>query len=54
MPKTALGLHYEVTDLQPAWSRLGRGGRPVIFHHGVGASWRYSTSGCQLSPPVIP
>jgi pimeloyl-ACP methyl ester carboxylesterase len=38
MPKTTLGLHYEVMDLQPAWSRLGRGGRPVIFHHGVGAS----------------
>ena len=38
MPKTARGLYYEVTDLRPAWSRNARGGRPVVFHHGVGAS----------------
>ena len=37
MPKTARGLHYEVTDLRPAWQRDRRGGRPVVFHHGVGA-----------------
>ena len=38
MPKTARGLHYEVTDLRPAWVRKGRSSRPVVFHHGVGAS----------------
>lgn len=38
MPKTKRGLHYEVTDLRPAWRR-GKGcGRPVVFHHGVGTS----------------
>lgn len=38
MPRTARGLNYVVTDLRPAWRR-GRGsGRPVVFHHGVGAS----------------
>ena len=37
MPRTARGLHYEMTDLRPAWQRDRRGGRPVVFHHGVGA-----------------
>lgn len=37
MPKTARGLHYEVTDLRPAWLRNRPEGRPVVFHHGVGA-----------------
>ena len=27
-----------MTDLRPPWLRLGQGGRPVVFHHGVGAS----------------
>jgi len=38
MPRTARGLHYEVTDLRPPWLRERRSGRPVVFHHGVGAS----------------
>ncbi len=38
MPKTTRGLYYEVTDLRPAWQRARPGGRPVVFHHGVGAS----------------
>ena len=38
MPKTVRGLHYEVTDLRAAWSRNRPGNRPVVFHHGVGAS----------------
>ena len=49
MPKTKRGLHYAVTDLRPPWlQNLGlqerephgqcRIGRPVVFHHGVGAS----------------
>jgi 3-oxoadipate enol-lactonase len=37
MPRTARGLHYEVTDLRPPWLREKRAGRPVVFHHGVGA-----------------
>jgi 3-oxoadipate enol-lactonase len=37
MPTTARGLHYELTDLRPAWLRDRRSGRPVVFHHGVGA-----------------
>jgi 3-oxoadipate enol-lactonase len=36
MAKTARGLSYTVTDLRPAWGR--QRGRPVVFHHGVGAS----------------
>jgi len=36
MVKTARGLSYTVTDLRPAWARPR--GRPVVFHHGVGAS----------------
>ena len=36
MPKTAAGLYYETIDLRPAWRR--HLGRPVVFHHGVGAS----------------
>jgi len=35
MAKTARGLSYTVTDLRPAWGR--QRGRPVVFHHGVGA-----------------
>jgi len=27
-----------MTDLRPPWLRKGRSGRPVVFHHGVGAS----------------
>jgi 3-oxoadipate enol-lactonase len=38
MPRTARGLHYEVTDLRPTWLRKARNSRPVVFHHGVGAS----------------
>jgi pimeloyl-ACP methyl ester carboxylesterase len=38
MPATARGLHYELTDLRPAWQRKAHGTRPVVFHHGVGAS----------------
>jgi len=38
MPRTARGLHYEVTDLRPPWLRERQSGRPVVFHHGVGAS----------------
>jgi pimeloyl-ACP methyl ester carboxylesterase len=38
MPKTKRGLHYEVTDLRPAWRRGKNGTRPVVFHHGVGTS----------------
>ena len=38
MPKTARGLYYEMMDLRPAWVREGGAGRPVVFHHGVGAS----------------
>jgi pimeloyl-ACP methyl ester carboxylesterase len=38
MPKTARGLNYVVTDLRPAWRRGKDSGRPVVFHHGVGAS----------------
>jgi len=37
MPTTARGLHYELTDLRPAWLRDRSSGRPVVFHHGVGA-----------------
>jgi 3-oxoadipate enol-lactonase len=37
MPITARGLHYELTDLCPAWLRDRCSGRPVVFHHGVGA-----------------
>jgi pimeloyl-ACP methyl ester carboxylesterase len=38
MPQTKRGLHYVVTDLRPAWQRgHGGSGRPVVFHHGVGA-----------------
>ena len=38
MPRTGRGLHYEVTDLRPPWLRERPSGRPVVFHHGVGAS----------------
>jgi 3-oxoadipate enol-lactonase len=38
MPRTGRGLHYEVTDLRPPWLRERRSVRPVVFHHGVGAS----------------
>jgi 3-oxoadipate enol-lactonase len=38
MARTARGLHYEVTDLRAPWLRGRRSGRPVVFHHGVGAS----------------
>lgn len=39
MPQTKRGLEYVVTDLRPAWKRGGRASvRPVVFHHGVGAS----------------
>ena len=38
MPQTAHGLHYAVTDLRPAWLRGRDSSRPVVFHHGVGAS----------------
>ena len=38
MPRTARGLHYEVTDLRAPWLRGRQSGRPVVFHHGVGAS----------------
>jgi 3-oxoadipate enol-lactonase len=38
MPRTARGLHYEVTDLRPPWLPERPSGRPVVFHHGVGAS----------------
>jgi len=38
MPKTARGLHYEVTDLRPAWARGNPANRPVVFHHGIGAN----------------
>ena len=38
MPRTARGLHYEVTDLRAPWLQEKRAGRPVVFHHGVGAS----------------
>ena len=38
MPTTPGGLYYEVTDLRPAWKRDGRAAKPVVFHHGVGAS----------------
>jgi 3-oxoadipate enol-lactonase len=38
MPRTAGGLHYEVTDLRAPWLQEKRAGRPVVFHHGVGAS----------------
>ena len=38
MPRTARGLHYEVTDLRAPWRRGRQSGRPVVFHHGVGAS----------------
>src|SRR5262245_47815046 len=37
MPTTARGLHYEVTDLRAPWLKEKRTGRPVVFHHGVGA-----------------
>ena len=37
MPRTARGLHYEVTDLRAPWLKEKRAGRPVVFHHGVGA-----------------
>lgn len=38
MPRTSRGQHYVVTDLRPAWRRERDSGRPVVFHHGVGAS----------------
>ena len=38
MPRTARGLNYEVTDLRAPWLRERESGRPVVFHHGVGAS----------------
>src|SRR5437588_7157687 len=38
MPRTARGLHYEVTDLRAPWLRERQTGRPVVLHHGVGAS----------------
>jgi 3-oxoadipate enol-lactonase len=38
MRRTEHGLHCVVSDLRPAWRRGRVGGRPVIFHHGVGAS----------------
>jgi pimeloyl-ACP methyl ester carboxylesterase len=38
MPRTERGLHYEVTDLRAPWLRGRPSGRPVVFHHGVGAS----------------
>jgi 3-oxoadipate enol-lactonase len=38
MPRTARGLHYEVTDLRAPWCRGRESGQPVVFHHGVGAS----------------
>ena len=38
MPRTARGLHYEVTDLRAPWLRERQSGRPVVLHHGVGAS----------------
>ena len=38
MPRTKRGLNYAVTDLRPAWTRLGENGHPVLFHHGIGAN----------------
>ena len=38
MPTTASGLHYEVTDLRPAWMRDGSTAKPLVFHHGIGAN----------------
>jgi 3-oxoadipate enol-lactonase len=38
MPRTARGLRYEVTDLRAPWLQEKRAGRPLVFHHGVGAS----------------
>ena len=38
MPRTAGGLHYEVTDLRAPWLQAKRAWQPVVFHHGVGAS----------------
>jgi 3-oxoadipate enol-lactonase len=38
MPRTARGLHYEVTDLRAAWLQERQSGQPVVFHHGVGAN----------------
>jgi len=38
MPRTARGLNYVVTDLRPPWAFGAGEGRPVIFHHGVGAN----------------
>lgn len=38
MPRTARGLHYEVTDLRAAWLRERQSGQPVVFHHGVGTN----------------
>jgi 3-oxoadipate enol-lactonase len=38
MPITARGLNYSVTDLRPAWACSRTSGRPVLFHHGIGAN----------------
>src|ERR1700694_3945368 len=38
MPTTPRGLHYELTDLRAPGRRGAGSGRPVVFHHGVGAS----------------
>src|SRR5262245_18088090 len=38
MPTTARGLNYSVTDLRPAWASSSASGRPVLFHHGIGAN----------------
>lgn len=38
MPETTRGLDYVVTDLRPAWLRGKENGRPIVLHHGVGAS----------------
>jgi 3-oxoadipate enol-lactonase len=38
MPRTARGLNFVTTDLRPAWRRREGHGRPVLFHHGIGAT----------------
>ncbi len=38
MPTSARGLYFEVTDLRAPWARGADSGRPVLLHHGVGAS----------------
>jgi 3-oxoadipate enol-lactonase len=38
MPRSPRGLNYVVNDIRPPWVREASGGRPVIFHHGVGTS----------------